>query len=464
MKKILLLIGLAIIGGVAFVFFSPSAQKQLQLAAVDRIGDAAVSRMENTSDTDRSPVAAQFISIPIEAREISAGVYQATGVGNVQLIKTSEGDVLFDTGLALQTPKQIEALANARGDAPLRYIVLSHSHADHTGGAKLWAEKGTKLVAHAEFPEEQRYLTELQQYFWNRNRTLFPFLGERPPMRGPLAYGGLEPDLLVQNGAPLDLSMGGVSIEVIAAPGAEGADNLLLWLPEKKILFSGDFFGPLFPQFPNIFTMRGEKIRKPIEYINSLQTVIGLQPEIIVPSHLAPQTDMAAIMDGLVKMRDAVQYVHDETVKGMNAGKSVYDLMAEVTLPEALSLSQEHGRVSWAVKSIWEYYATWFHFDRTTELYEVPASAVASDLVEASGAVAIVSRARAHFDAGRPLHALHLVDVVLENDPQDPPALELRADALNFLLERAKSELGNAYEIYWLTARLRTTRAAIAAL
>ena len=67
----------------------------------------------------------------------------------------------------------------------------------------------------------------------------------------------------------------------------------------------------------------------------------------------------------------SADYVHDATIAGMNAGKTVYQLMEEIALPPELALSQAHGRVSWAVKSIWEYYATWFHFDSTTELYSI---------------------------------------------------------------------------------------------
>ena len=58
------------------------------------------------------------------------------------------------------------------------------------------------------------------------------------------------------------------------------------------------------------------------------------------------------IVAGLTKMRDAVQYVHDETIAGMNSGKSLYQLMETIRLPPELELSQAHERVSWAVKSI----------------------------------------------------------------------------------------------------------------
>ena len=249
--------------------------------------------------------------------------------------------------------------------------------------------------------------------------------------------------------------------EVLPTPGAEGADNLCLWLPDQKILFSGDFFGPIFPQFPNVFTMRGEKIRKPVEYIRSLEQIIALEPEVVVPSHKDPVRGREAILSDLRRMRDAVRHVHDSVVAGMNAGKTVYELMDEIELPPHLELSQAHGRVSWAVKSIWEYYATWFHFDSTTELYPVPDRALYPEIAEIAGKEPLVARARAHLEADRPVHALHLLKIVVEADPSHRGAQQARQEALQVLHDRAEAGLGNSYEMDWLLYQMRLAEEAL---
>ena len=438
------------------LFPSACSQRAMELRMVDAMSDMAVARMDDASETDRSM---DFIQIPIEAREIRPNIFQATGVANTNVIVTSEGNVLYDSGLSIQVPKQIKALEAVIPDTPPTHIIVSHSHADHAGGVKFWAREGTEIVAHEEFEEEQRYLEELQDYQWNHNKMLFTFMPDTPPKIGLLAYGGIKPTRVVRNGEPYHFEQGGVKFEVLATPGAEGADNIVLWLPEEKVLFTGDFFGPLYPQFPNIFTMRGEKIRKPIEYIRSLNEIIALGPELIVPAHKNPVEGADVIMDGLVKMRDAVQYVHDETVKGMNAGKSVYELMAEIQLPPHLELNQAHGRDSWGVKSIWEYYGTWFHFDRTTELYEVPPTAVYPEIAELAGVDNLVAKARTHIDADQPVHALHILEIALLPDGNNRAALQARRDALAILLERAENGLQNSYEVDWLKYRIRHTDA-----
>jgi alkyl sulfatase BDS1-like metallo-beta-lactamase superfamily hydrolase len=145
----------------------------------------------------------------------------------------------------------------------------------------------------------------------------------------------------------------------------------------------------------------------------------------------------------------------------MNAGKTVHQLMEEVVLPPELELTQMHGRVSWAVKSIWEYYATWFHFDTTTELYAVPRSAVYVDLATLGSVDALAARAQEYVEARQPLHALHLMDVALEAEPRNRAALEARRAALSQLLVEAEATFQNTYELYWLRYRIGLTDAAL---
>ena len=64
-----------------------------------------------------------------------------------------------------------------------------------------------------------------------------------------------------------------------------------------------------------------------------------------------------------------MQWVHDRTVDGMNAGTDVHTLMREVRLPEHLDVGEGYGTVAWNVRAIWENYAGWFHHRSTTELY-----------------------------------------------------------------------------------------------
>jgi alkyl sulfatase BDS1-like metallo-beta-lactamase superfamily hydrolase len=116
-----------------------------------------------------------------------------------------------------------------------------------------------------------------------------------------------------------------------------------------------------------------------------------------------------------------------------------------------------HGKVPWIVRAIWEEHAGWFRYESTTELYATPPAAVWTDVFElAGGSEALVTRARAHADAGRPLHALHLLDVVLAQSAGDAEALAVKRVALEQLLDASGGE--NYSEAEWLRQEINDTQ------
>jgi len=135
----------------------------------------------------------------------------------------------------------------------------------------------------------------------------------------------------------------------------------------------------------------------------------------------------------------------------------VHELMRDVSLPDALKIGEFHGKVTWAVKTIWEEYSGWFHYeDGTTELYHVPRSSVNADLVELSGGAEVLARrAKAHVEAGRPLEAIHLLDIALDVEPTHRNALEIKKAALQALLDASRSK--NLSETMWLKSEIAAT-------
>ena len=395
------------------------------------------------------------------AVEIAPGIFQARGTGNAHAIVTPAGRVVFDTGLPTESDDH-RAKLDAADAGPITHLVMSHAHQDHYGGYASFQDEGTELIAHTEFPETQRYLTELVPALMRRNKFFYPT--DVPNLPDGLlgaavkaVYPVVEPTRLVADRYAFEV--GGTEFVVLATPGAEGADALSLWLPERKILFSGDTFGPIFPMFPNLTTIRGEKFRFAVPYIETLEMLIALEPEMVVPSHFEPVEGKERIRADLVRMRDAVRYVHDATVEGMNEGESVYTLMQEIRLPDHLALSEAHGTVRWTVRGIYESYATWFHFDDTTQLYGIPARDVWTDVSELAGSAALGARAAAYVEGGEPEKALHLSAMALAGAPDDEGALRAQLAALELLLERSGGV--NHHELTWLETHIAETREAL---
>jgi alkyl sulfatase BDS1-like metallo-beta-lactamase superfamily hydrolase len=201
-------------------------------------------------------------------------------------------------------------------------------------------------------------------------------------------------------------------MELISVPGGETTDSLVVWLPDERVCLCGNTFGPVFGHIPNLVTMRGDRYRDAMTAIASVERVRDLQPELLVTGHFEPITGADRINSELTRLRNAIQHIHDETVAGMNAGKDVRTLMREIALPPECEVGQGYGKVDWDIRAVWENYSGWFHHRSTTELYPVGFDAVAADVVELAGADALVQRARAHLDGGRPLHAIHLAELV----------------------------------------------------
>lgn len=159
-----------------------------------------------------------------------------------------------------------------------------------------------------------------------------------------------------------------------------------------------------------------------------------------------PIVGNAEITKRLTRYRDAIQYVHDETVKGMNAGKDVWTLMREIKLPPALDVGEGYGKLSWSVRGIYEGYVGWFDLNPAT-MYETPASAVYPEVVRlAGGPDAIAKLAMERVKAGQPVEALHLCEMALSVDATHRPALEAKLKALELLIERCR----NSNERGWL--------------
>jgi alkyl sulfatase BDS1-like metallo-beta-lactamase superfamily hydrolase len=230
-----------------------------------------------------------------------------------------------------------------------------------------------------------------------------------------LAQDAPVPDLTFDR--RLALRIGDLDVECISTPGGETVDACVVWLPQHRICFISNLVGPMFPHFPNFNTLRGDKYRFVEPYLASVRTVRALQPEVLVTGRNEPIRGTALIDACLGRLHDAVDYVHRATLEGINAGADIFTLMREIRLPDHLRVGQEYGRVSWAVRTIWESYLGWFHLHSTTELYPVHSRDAFATVVDLVGPDAIVARAREQLDAGEPVIALHLVEAVMAAEP-----------------------------------------------
>ena len=226
------------------------------------------------------------------------------------------------------------------------------------------------------------------------------------------------PEPTVTFDTTLDLEVGGRKLELLATPGGETTDSLVVWLPEDRMLFTGNLFGPLFGLVPNLITIRGDRYRDPLLYIESLNAVLAFGPQRLITGHFDPIEGADRIADEVTAMRDAMQCrPRPHHRSAWRPARTSTPRCVRSQLPEHLDIGEGYGKTSWNVRAIWEMYAGWFHHRSTTELYSVAPAPIAADVVAAAGADALAEAARAHLAAGRPVQALHLTDLVLAVDP-----------------------------------------------
>ncbi len=393
-----------------------------------------------------------------EAVAITDFIFMARDISNAYLVTTSDGDVMVNTGFFDDSNQTRNvALLQPHRTGPLRHIILTQSHADHFGGVPAFREETTMVIGGPGFTESLADMMRLQPFFGPRSKKLWGSTLQRGA--APKPAPDVVPDILVDR--TYRFEQGGRIFELIHAPEGETVDNLIVWMPEERIAFTGNLVGPVWLSMPFLCTLRGDKPRAVWNYLTSLEKLRALNAEMIITGHGEPIRGADTIRADIDRMHGAVSWVRDYTLEGMNAGKTVHDLMRDVALPDTLKIGEFHGKVSWAVKTIWEEYAGWLHYeDGTTALYGVPRSAVNADLAELAGAAALVSRAQAHVAGGRPLEAIHLLDIVLGAEPAHRGALDVKTVALNHLL--VASGGGNLSETMWLKSELAEVERQIA--
>src|SRR5882724_5510041 len=412
-----------------------------------------------STSEDRKPVLASLVQAgdqQKEAEPITDFIFMAKDISNAYLVTTSAGDVMVNTGFMDNAERTKRLLAPNRTGA-LHYIILTQAHPDHYGGVPSVRESQTQVIAERRFVNTWRYFRDLGPYIGRRSAKLWSGTVKRGA--NPPPPPEVVPDVAVDR--RYEFELGGRRFEVISTPGGETLDSLTVWMPKERVAFTGNLFGPVFLAMPNLVTVRGDKPRLVQRYLPSLDTVRKLGAELLITGHGDPIRGADKIRASLDKMHAAVSYVNEAVIAGMNAGKDVYTLMREIKLPDELKIGEFHGKVSWAVRAIWEEYSGWFHYDSTTSLYGVPRSSIDADLVElAGGAGALAARARKKLEGGWPLEALHLLDIALGADRAHTEALTVKKAALERLLQESGGT--NLSETMWLKSEISGVEAALA--
>jgi alkyl sulfatase BDS1-like metallo-beta-lactamase superfamily hydrolase len=403
--------------------------------------------------SDKNLRAAQMIKSghgQAEAIDRGNGIWESRGIGNSYLITTDEGDVIVNAGTLVDARRGKELFAKVSG-RPVRKIVLTQSHANQYGGLEVFKTADNEVVAHRFYPGERDYSEALSQHYRRGSQRIFGGMTGRPEDMIPTAE--VAPDLLIGDEGH-SFVLGGRRFEIVWTPGGETRSAVIVWLPEDRIAIVGNLFGPLFGNHPNLNTLRGDKPRSAMEFVNSVRTLRDLRPVQILTGHENIRGE-EHIQTEIARIADAVEWVRNRTIDGMNAGKDVRTLMREIRMPPELALTEEYGKLSWNIRAIWHEYTGWFDPARgTTDLYDVPSASVGAAIAElAGGPERLAKRSVEFLSEGKPLEALYMADFALAAKTDCLAAKRAKRDALLLLDDQTGGN--NLWERRWIATQIQ---------
>ncbi len=321
---------------------------------------------------------------------------------------------------------------------PLAYIVYTHGHVDHVGGASAFIasaeERGHArpvVWAHELVPE--RFRRYLATWAWNNevNRRQF----QLPAGIDAFPKRFVPPDQTYRDGATLRL--GAEPVELHHAKG-ETDDATWVWLPQRATAMVGDLSVQSLPNTGN----PNKPQRYTREWAETLEAIAGRRPRIVIPGHGDPLRGDHAL-EVLQETARALRYLHDAVQERLNAGLWPDEIVdAGIDLPDDLAqkpyLRPIYGCAEFVVRDVLRTYAGWWG-GNPAELMPAGRTAVARDVVDVAGRDRLVDKVRALQRQGELRRALHLAVLLARAEAADATMQELVAQICDALAERESS-------------------------
>ncbi|MDB9844138.1 alkyl/aryl-sulfatase [Porticoccaceae bacterium] len=412
-----------------------------------------------------------------EILRVSENVYTAVGyaVSPVSMIVGPQGIVIIDAGLDVASSREIRADFRRIVDKPVKAIIFTHGHPDHTHGASAFMDSSNVQVwAREGFPHEQHTLESagiLIQKKRGKKQAGFMLSPEQRINNGiakafwPDRKGGIwgadhkiGPSHIF-NSERQKINIAGLDLELVAATG-ETHDGLYLWYPAEHVVFAGDNF---YKSWPNLYALRGTPYRDIRGWANVIDMIMQEGAVALVGGHTRPIIGKEDVNQTLANYRDAILFLFDKTVEGINKGLSPNQLVDYVVLPEKYKnldyLRPYYGNPDWAVRAIFSGYLGWFD-GNATNLFPLSDKQEAHRIVKMlDGQDALSDLIAGSINEQDYQWAAVLCDYLLAVDPKNKTAMLRKADALTAL---AQDKLTTTARNYYLSSAIELRKRASA--
>jgi len=234
---------------------------------------------------------------PAEFRKLAEDVYAFVGKrndANAMVVVTAQGVVLVDTGNNPPETRILQNFIRSVTHQPVRYVVITQNHGDHTGGTPLFAPPANVIV-HERVAKDWASWRPYQIKSWRKR------FRERSG-----ALEGVNPiDTVLSFKESMTLHLGGKTIELIYVDDPYNPGDIAVWLPQSGVIHAG-FVG---------YIGRHPDIRPDYSHgttagmLKQLEVLSALQPRVMVPAHGPPgdAKDLHALTDYLLSARKKVR-------------------------------------------------------------------------------------------------------------------------------------------------------------
>lgn len=383
-----------------------------------------------------------------QVHAVAPGIWCHVGacLGNSTLIEGKTGVIVVDTGDCIEQARMHQEDFKRVCDKPVSALLFTHSH--YIYGSRLWVPAGreneVEVWAHPDLMRNMlRIVSDLSPTFVRRAAIQFGMFLPREGADamshqglGPFVFeldkyqpttGFVRPNRTTSDG--LETVIDGVRMQFFHTWG-DTDDTLLTWLPDTRTVINNVAWPAMF----NIYTLRGDVFRNPVELLRGLDKIIELEPEHLVGVHGLPLHGRELIRQAVTEYRDTIQFTYDQTVRGINAGLSPDELVAFVQLPEALAqgrlTGQFYGELPFHVRQVYAGLMGWFGKD-TVELHRAsPAQQATRTIALAGGPERVAEAVREALGQREFAWAAQMAGWLLDGGFDSPAHRQLKADAL----------------------------------
>ena len=336
-------------------------------------------------------------------------------------IDTTEGIVLIDTLNRRHTAKQVKARIKNK----IKYIIYTHGHMDHVGGASIFLDDNPEIIASQYLPDRFDKYKMLAQHRAHINAEQFNI----PETLDSIKYVYPTRTFL----GDLTINLGDKTFELHTAR-AETDDAVWIYIPEINAAFIGDLMiGKYFPNIGNPW----KPTRFALDWAKTLEKVREKEPKYIFCNGGGVLFKQQEVFDALNANIEVIRSLHDQVVEFINQGMHITEMIHKVKIPEHLKdsfyLRQLYTRVEFFVFNVYRCYHGYFD-DNPAHLLPRPEKEVMNEIFNLIGdSEKIMKRAKKLSDNRQTQLALQVLDILLQKESNNIDARKMRIELLKDL-------------------------------